>query len=150
MLCGAGLQTAQRKIREIIHQVKQQQQKNQQGAATPSQHTKWPAGGSQQAATAAYECSSSERQPNWAKRRKNAGKKNKREGNTREGQATRSKPKNLIRPERASLWEQKSTLGALQTSRRARQQVTDVSEWDRAEMLCNGTLGWICPLRKPR
>ncbi|MCJ8748032.1 hypothetical protein PDJAM_G00160240 [Pangasius djambal] len=33
-------QTAQRKIREIIQQVKQQQQKNQQGAATPSQHTK--------------------------------------------------------------------------------------------------------------
>lgn len=31
----------------------------------------------------------------------------KREGNTREGQATRSKPKNLIRPERASLREQK-------------------------------------------
>lgn len=29
------------------------------------------------------------------------------EGNTREGQATRSKPKNLIRPERASLREQK-------------------------------------------
>lgn len=40
VLCGVGLQTAQRKIREIIHQVKQQQQKNQQGAATPSQHTK--------------------------------------------------------------------------------------------------------------
>ncbi|KAK2818082.1 hypothetical protein Q7C36_022015 [Tachysurus vachellii] len=33
-------QSAQRKIREIIQQVKQQQQKNQQGAATPSQHTK--------------------------------------------------------------------------------------------------------------
>ncbi|XP_022530331.2 insulin-like growth factor 2 mRNA-binding protein 2 [Astyanax mexicanus] len=33
-------QTAQRKIREIIQQVKQQEQKNQQGAPTPSQHTK--------------------------------------------------------------------------------------------------------------
>uniref|UniRef100_A0AAR2K3H8 RRM domain-containing protein n=1 Tax=Pygocentrus nattereri TaxID=42514 RepID=A0AAR2K3H8_PYGNA len=33
-------QTAQRKIREIIQQVKQQEQKNQQGVATPSQHTK--------------------------------------------------------------------------------------------------------------
>ncbi|XP_076847910.1 insulin-like growth factor 2 mRNA-binding protein 2 [Brachyhypopomus gauderio] len=33
-------QSAQRKIREIIQQVKQQEQKNQQGAATASQHTK--------------------------------------------------------------------------------------------------------------
>lgn len=33
-------QTAQRKIREIIQQVKQQEQKHQQGAAVSPQHSK--------------------------------------------------------------------------------------------------------------
>lgn len=48
-------QTAQRKIREIIQQVKQQEQKHQQGAAVSPQHSKWPAGRRQQAP--ANECS---------------------------------------------------------------------------------------------
>ena len=37
-------QTAQRKIREIIQQVKQQEQKHQQGAPVPPHHAKWPVG----------------------------------------------------------------------------------------------------------
>lgn len=48
-------QTAQRKIREIVQQVKQQEQKHQQGGAVSPQHAKWPAGRLQQAP--ANECS---------------------------------------------------------------------------------------------
>lgn len=42
--CDVMQQTAQRRIREIIQQVKQQEQKHQQGAAVSQHHSKWPAG----------------------------------------------------------------------------------------------------------
>lgn len=51
--CGIS-QTAQRKIREILQQVKQQEQKHQQGTTVSPHHSKWPAGWLQQAS--ANEC----------------------------------------------------------------------------------------------
>lgn len=57
------IQTAQRRIREIIQQVKQQEQKHQQGTSASAHPSKWPAGRLQRAP--ANECSPPERTENY-------------------------------------------------------------------------------------
>lgn len=91
-------QTAQRKIREIIQQVKQQEQKHQQGAAVSPQHSKWPAGRLQQAP--ANECSPPRTDRDLPRKRPKPG------GTCRADQQHQYKPKNFILGE--NMWEPKA------------------------------------------
>lgn len=91
-------QTAQRKIREIIQQVKQQEQKHQQGAAVSPHHSKWPAGWLQRAP--ANECSPPKRTETYPDKGQGQG------GQAGQTSSTNQKPKNFTRG--GNKWEPKA------------------------------------------
>lgn len=82
-------QTAQRRIREIIQQVKQQEQKHQQGTSASAHPSKWPAGRLQRAP--ANECSP----PKWTENYPDDGRGQR--GDAGQTSSTNQKPKNFTR-----------------------------------------------------